>query len=1253
MGDPENTTDRKRLGGIGSRAGRATAAIALVLSALVAPPAGAAHLTCLGKPTTIDGTPGNDTIAGTAGADVIHADAGNDRVEGGGGNDLICGGEGNDRLASAGGVDRLDGGPGNDRLTAGAENDVLFGGSGEDRLFGEAGIDAFIGGPGDDQLRGGGGGFPDQAQYFDAPDGVDANLTTGIALGHGTDTLFDIQQLVGSNFDDTLTGNAGSNNFIAMLGDDLIEGGAGFDGIENNFLPDPVTVDLAAGTVIGQGTDQLLSIESAGGTVGEDLLLGSEGPDSLTGRAGNDRIEGRGGNDDLAGNEGDDFLDGGDGIDVAGGGPDGDICVAEATIDCEGIEDDMTSAVDRLRRDSTLTPMIDVADGTPRMLSLAIPLPPELGGDPVAGALWFFDRYQDLLGIGSKDVFLHRVAADVTGADALSFEQLAGGLPVYRSRLRVLIAADNVLTAVSLDHAAELDVAPDGGSEPMVDASAAVDIAREFADPDSAEVLDEPRLVWFVPALVGGEGKLRLAWEVTIRARPGAAIPAISEVVVDAFDGAVLRGLPSFTESHGHLQPGEDFDIARQDPSDDLDACYTFDDLDEEFDEHGAVGATTPDGALAWANLHASYHWFFDQFGRRSWDGSDDDIEVVVNVDDFLPLGATNAPNAQYVGGACEVIGFSPGWVATDLMTHEFTHGIDDHAGDLDYQNESGAAEEAFADIMAAHSTGSWQIGVGLPGAGCSPLRDLAGPGSPGGCGLPDRYSERCIPTNNYCGLPGDNGGVHTNSGILGHAGYLSSQGGVHADNGIQVDGIGTAKAAWLYHTVLSVGVDGAMSLPQVRNQLVSYAREFARTGAMGLTAEDVCSLIRAHQAVELGPGDVDCDGLDDVADEDSDNDGVPDVDDIDDDDDYVPDADDNCPQVPNTTQGDADGDGIGDACETDADSDGIFNPLDNCPLVANAMQEDRNGNRIGDACEDGDRDGLTDSEEFSRGTDPDLRDTDGDGLWDGVEVRRSSTDPLRADTDGDGLSDGDELTSAGTDPNNPDTDGDSIVDSEDNCGLVHNEDQLDGDGDDVGDACDVCPDVSDRSQADSDGDGLGDACDPDRDGDGVLNEDDICPDDFDTHQIDIDHDFKGLACDEDESDLLSGDLNARYVLPVRLDDQGRARIPFDICTVACRPYLPASTRTVVEIHTEVPILSRVIDSYGGGGDSERQSKDATLVVHPQADDRYVTPGGVLVNRRDYFIELQIDPDTQLDDTIQVELLITTTYEADGPMQLQ
>ncbi|GIW68244.1 MAG: hypothetical protein KatS3mg099_192 [Candidatus Parcubacteria bacterium] len=66
-------------------------------------------------------------------------------------------------------------------------------------------------------------------------------------------------------------------------------------------------------------------------------------------------------------------------------------------------------------------------------------------------------------------------------------------------------------------------------------------------------------------------------------------------------------------------------------------------------------------------------------------------------------------------------------------------------------------------------------------------------------------------------------------------------------------------------------------------------------------------------------------------------------------------------------------------------------------PLGANPRNPDTDG------------DGLSDNEEFARGTSSLTADSDGDGLPDGEEARKG-TNPLAADTDGDGIADGDDL---------------------------------------------------------------------------------------------------------------------------------------------------------------------------------------------------------------------------------------------------
>lgn len=85
------------------------------------------------------------------------------------------------------------------------------------------------------------------------------------------------------------------------------------------------------------------------------------------------------------------------------------------------------------------------------------------------------------------------------------------------------------------------------------------------------------------------------------------------------------------------------------------------------------------------------------------------------------------------------------------------------------------------------------------------------------------------------------------------------------------------------------------------------------------------------------------------------------------------------------------------------------------------------NPNDASDAAKDQDGDGLSNLDEFTRGTIIDNPDSDGDGLRDGAEITRS-VNPLAPDTDGDGLTDGQETT---TNPALADTDSDTFADGQ------------------------------------------------------------------------------------------------------------------------------------------------------------------------------------------------------------------------------
>jgi predicted extracellular nuclease/2',3'-cyclic-nucleotide 2'-phosphodiesterase (5'-nucleotidase family) len=358
---------------------------------------------------TLHGGDGDDLIKGGAGADTIVGGIGADAIYGDGGNDSVDGGEGIDTIFYSGAindygytlnadgsvevtdlrngvpdgtdtltdVERLNftdgdwkivtGTDGDDAITGTGGNDLVFGGSGNDSFLGTGGLDRYDGGDGIDTI-----------DYSQITFEVTVDLANGLAYypGYlaGADHFSNIENAVGTSYDDLLIGTSGANTLNGGggndvlnggdgddtlrggVGNDTIIGGAGFDTLDLSDATGKVSLDLAAGKASGAGigTDTFTGIEAfllgAGndevtGGNGDEILDGGAGNDTLKGGAGDDRLSGGDGNDNVDGGSGDDAVDGGAGDDTLKGGS-GDDMVAGGdgadTIDA-GSGDDMVS----------------------------------------------------------------------------------------------------------------------------------------------------------------------------------------------------------------------------------------------------------------------------------------------------------------------------------------------------------------------------------------------------------------------------------------------------------------------------------------------------------------------------------------------------------------------------------------------------------------------------------------------------------------------------------------------------------------------------------------------------------------------------------------------------------------------------------------------------------------------------------------------------------------------------------------------
>ncbi|MGL4960309.1 MAG: calcium-binding protein [Inquilinus sp.] len=163
---------------------------------------------------------------------------------------------------------------GADTMTGSQQHDTLLGLGGDDVLSGLGGNDSLLGGDGNDVLRGGagadtldGGAGTDTASYYTSSIGIAVDLSTGKGSGGEAqgDILIGIENVSGSQTDDSIIGTTGANVLQGWNGNDILLGGRGADTLTGGAGADRFQYFGAIHSLTGAGADRITDFSHAQG----------------------------------------------------------------------------------------------------------------------------------------------------------------------------------------------------------------------------------------------------------------------------------------------------------------------------------------------------------------------------------------------------------------------------------------------------------------------------------------------------------------------------------------------------------------------------------------------------------------------------------------------------------------------------------------------------------------------------------------------------------------------------------------------------------------------------------------------------------------------------------------------------------------------------------------------------------------------------------------------------------------------------
>jgi len=458
-------------------------------------------------------------------------------------------------------------------------------------------------------------------------------------------------------------------------------------------------------------------------------------------------------------------------------------------------------------------------------------------GQPELIARNFLKQHGRLFGVSSPAVdFATLKNNNRNGRNYLRFQQTYGGLPVFAAQVTVQLNAQDGVECIFAD--IERNTQPFDDRHvalvPILTAAQASERAKVLMAPEAnGDRLDTkpPELVIFSPSVVDEPGKPRVVWDVVVFS---VASHRFGErVLIDSRSGELVFRYPLIHQ-----------EIDRR-IHDDTNQVVGFGPV---IRGEGDPPAAEPQVNAAYDYIGATYLFYLHYHGRQDWQPYYPEVDAIVR---YCPGGSDPCPwnNASY-SSVVDELRFGDGWATDDVVAHEYTHGITTFESGLIYRNTPGAINESFSDIWGEFvdllvvysndvASARWLVSEDVPGG---PIRSMKDPTL---FNNPDRLnSPLYVPPVPYPGPDDDNGGVHSNSGVLNKFCYLLTDGDYF--NGYNIAGMGIARVADLFYELNANLLQSAPDWGDVYDALRQAALN------LGWTKLEQDNLCRAALAVEI-----------------------------------------------------------------------------------------------------------------------------------------------------------------------------------------------------------------------------------------------------------------------------------------------------------------------------------------------------------------------------------------------------------------